>query len=251
MFIPPRSGAENMARDFALMERARRTGEAVLSVYGWQRPTLSFGRNQEARGCYDLDRIANEGIGVVRRPTGGRAMMHYREVTYSVTAPLGSQVRPRAWYSRINRLLVDGLRRGGIDAGEAGLGTPTTPLDSSPCFATPARGEVMVHGRKLIGSAQWRYRDALLQHGSILIENDQHLIRNFLVPDANPAAPAPATLAAVLGVAPDAAFIAAWLFDAVRNLEDPEADSIEESEVRQAALDGMAQFENESWTWRR
>src|SRR4051812_21636868 len=88
LVTPPRSGAENMARDIALQERASRTGEAVFSIYSWSTPTLSFGRNQPAIGLYDLDKIQALGIDVVRRPTGGRAILHHREITYSVTAPI-------------------------------------------------------------------------------------------------------------------------------------------------------------------
>jgi lipoate-protein ligase A len=76
MFIEPRGGAENMARDSALMERARETGEHIFSVYSWQKPTLSLGRNQTARDRYDLREIQRREIDVVRRPTGGRALLH-------------------------------------------------------------------------------------------------------------------------------------------------------------------------------
>ena len=83
--VKPRTGAENMSRDAALMRRAGRTGEIVFSVYAWERPTLSFGRNQTARERYNPGLVAELGLDVVRRPTGGRALVHYREVTYSVT----------------------------------------------------------------------------------------------------------------------------------------------------------------------
>src|ERR1700716_2129043 len=112
--VPPRAGAENMARDSALQARAARTGETVFSVYSWSHPTLSFGRNQPASGLYDLDKIRVAGIDVVRRPTGGRAILHNREVTYSVTAPLDDAAPLRETYSRINRILQDGLSRLGV-----------------------------------------------------------------------------------------------------------------------------------------
>src|SRR5215207_3150452 len=87
LLSPPLGGPENMALDEALMARARRTGETVLRVYGWSRPTLSLGRNQRAAGLFDERALAERGVGVVRRPTGGRSLLHHREVTYSVTAP--------------------------------------------------------------------------------------------------------------------------------------------------------------------
>src|SRR2546423_10425971 len=85
----PRSGAENMARESALQSGAARTGERVFSIYSWLGPTLSFGRHQPATGLYDIEKIRSANVDVVRRPTGGRAILHDHEVTYSVTAPLG------------------------------------------------------------------------------------------------------------------------------------------------------------------
>ena len=85
---PPGSGAVNMALDEALMSHARETGHWVFRVYSWVAPTLSLGRNQTARGGYDLARLLERGIDVVRRPTGGRAILHDREVTYSVVGPI-------------------------------------------------------------------------------------------------------------------------------------------------------------------
>src|ERR1700681_3749079 len=114
LIAAPRSGAENMARDTALQARAARTGETVFSIYSWSQPTLSFGRNQPASGLYDVVKIGGAGIDVVRRPTGGRAILHHREVTYSVTAPLNGAAPLRETYSRINRILQTGLSRLGV-----------------------------------------------------------------------------------------------------------------------------------------
>src|SRR6476660_9009545 len=75
LLSPPLGGPQNMALDEALMARARRRGETVLRVYGWSRPTLSLGRNQRAAGMYRETALAERGIDVVRRPTGGRALL--------------------------------------------------------------------------------------------------------------------------------------------------------------------------------
>src|ERR1700704_6821622 len=80
---PPDGGAQNMALDEALMDRARTTGEWVLRVYAWSTATISLGRNQTAHGRYDLEQIRRRGLAVVRRPTGGRAILHDHEITYS------------------------------------------------------------------------------------------------------------------------------------------------------------------------
>src|SRR5690349_4467943 len=111
---PPANGAENMAIDDALLDRARTTRECVVRLYEWARPTLSFGRNQTARGHYDLDRARELGIDFVRRQTGGRAVLHHWELTYSVTAPADLLGSLRESYSRVNRLLIGALGRLGV-----------------------------------------------------------------------------------------------------------------------------------------
>jgi lipoyl(octanoyl) transferase len=87
LLTPADSGVANMALDEALMERAAASGEWICRVYAWAEPTISFGRNQAAARHYDRSIIAERGLAVVRRPTGGRAILHHREVTYSVAAP--------------------------------------------------------------------------------------------------------------------------------------------------------------------
>ena len=175
LLTPPAPGAANMALDEALMARSRDRGELWLRVYGWSEPTLSLGRHQTARGRYDLHRAAALGVRFVRRPTGGRAVLHHREITYCVTAPDGALGSLRESYRRINRLLVDALRRLGVEAGEARASGPAPRPGVAPCFEEPVAGEIVAGGRKLVGSAQWRDRGALLQHGSILVADDQAL----------------------------------------------------------------------------
>ena len=163
-------GTANMARDHALALRAR-PGEGTVRFYRWSAPTLSFGRNEPVTvGYRDLLR-QSPGMEAVRRPTGGRAVIHDREFTYSVVFPARAFGGLRAAYGKINRGLLRGLRRLGVDAGGA-AGTAAAP-DSGPCFLEPAEGEVVVRGRKLVGSAQARIGGAILQHGSMLLFADQ------------------------------------------------------------------------------
>jgi lipoate-protein ligase A len=240
-----------MALDEALQERARSTGESVLRVYGWLRPTLSFGRNQTARGRYDEERLRRAGIGLVRRPTGGRAVLHDREVTYSVTAPAAAGASLAESYARINRLLCDGLRRLGV-AAEVAVGTGRAPRPGvAPCFEAPTVGELVLGGRKLAGSAQWRNDGALLQHGSILVEDDQSAVTGLLRrPETTP--PPPATLRAALGRAPEVAEVAAALFEAVRRLEDAGATPLSPDEVPRPRAETLrARYDDHRWTWRR
>jgi lipoate-protein ligase A len=253
LLAAPRTGAENMARDTALQARAARTGETVFSVYSWSRPTLSFGRNQPASGLYALEKLRAAGIDVVRRPTGGRAILHHHEVTYSVTAPVEDAAPLRETYSRINQILQSGLSRLGVAV------VPATPSERAaapsvrPCFETPAEGELVVKGSKLVGSAQYRDDGALLQHGSILVNDDQSSLPDFAarLSAENESIPVPATLHALLGRSPDAAEVAQAMFDAVRSLEDAAAIELDEDEVRGAALQHVSHFLDEDWTWRR
>jgi lipoate-protein ligase A len=251
LLTPPAPGAWNMALDEALMSRARRTGEWVLRVYAWSRPTPSLGRNQTARDAYDLERIAQRGIDLVRRPTGGRAILHDCEITYSVTAPAPGAGSLRESYDRINRLLLHGLRTLGVDASIAAELPPALPPGLAPCFEQPSAGELVCGGRKLAGSAQWRDEDALLQHGSILLDGDQSLVATLLRTPV-PLPPAPATLRAALGRTPALEEVAEALFDAARRLEDPVAAPLVVDEPLAAEVERCrVRFLDPAWTWRR
>ena len=143
--------------------------EGVLRLYRWSRPTVSFGRNEPAAGLYDLEAASRGGIDFVRRPTGGRAVLHDWELTYAVVLPATGRISLRAIYSMVNEGLVRALGALGVEASMAGAGEPPLPPDAGPCFQRPAPGEVTVNGRKLVGSAQARVAGAILQHGSLLL----------------------------------------------------------------------------------
>lgn len=240
-----------MALDEALLERAATTGQAVFRVYSWAEPTLSFGRNQTARGVYLPERAREHGLAVVRRLTGGRALLHHREITYSVTAPLAIGASLRESYTRINRLLVDGLRRLGVAVEVAVPRERAMAPTAAPCFERPAAGELVVDGRKLVGSAQWRDEGAMLQHGSILIEDDQPLVSAIAGEGAAPPQPA-ATLTGALGRAPGVGEVADALFAAVRCLEYPCATELAlDSTIECAMHKALARYRDNDWTWRR
>jgi lipoate-protein ligase A len=247
---PALTGPENMALDEALMARARRTGETVLRVYGWSTPTLSLGRHQRARGIYRDDLLADRGIDVVRRPTGGRALLHHREVTYSVTAPSSAEAPLLAAYDEINALLARALTALGAPVSAAKSSTRAAGPTAAPCFAEPVRGELTLGGRKLVGSAQWRDRGALLQHGSILLDDDQSSIP-ALMHEPIPSSP-PATLRDALGRAPVMAEVADALFSAVRDSVDREASELQlDDELRRDTEYFAAHYRDDAWTWRR
>lgn len=244
-------GARNMAFDEALMHRAARMpGDAVFRVYGWNAPTLSLGRNQRARGLYDLDAARALGVGIVRRPTGGRALLHHREITYSVTMALGDAPSARRVYDFTTDVLLAALARLGVAAGRA-TAPVSLPPGPRPCFDVPAEHEIVVGTRKLVGSAQWRHGGALLQHGSILVADDQELIaRLLLVPEGSP--PRAATLREALGRAPATGEAAAALREALEDATGVAAAAFQAEPVLLDEVDRLsAGYRDAAWTWRR
>ena len=246
----PLHGADNMALDEALLIRARNSDECVLRVYAWAAPTLSLGRHQQAVGVFD--RAATGTVCVVRRLTGGRAVLHHREVTYSVTGPADRGDTLRSSYSAINGILLDGLQRLGVSAALA-QPTPTRlpPPGSAPCFELPAAGEIVLGARKLVGSAQLRDGGAFLQHGSILIDDDQRRVAELSAAAIPASAPA-ATLREALGRAPTLHEVAEALFSAVRARADAHALPFEgDAPLERAALAARARYVDDLWTWHR
>jgi lipoate-protein ligase A len=172
----PRPGFLNMAIDETLLRLAETDGAGVLRLYRWAPACLSFGRHEPARRRYRRDRIAERGLDVVRRPTGGRAVWHDAELTYAVAAPAATFGTLAESYLAIHGTLACALAQLGLSPVLAAPPARAAAPDAGACFAAPAGGEVLVDGRKVIGSAQLRTRTAFLQHGSILLEGDQRLV---------------------------------------------------------------------------
>jgi lipoate-protein ligase A len=172
-----RTGAENMALDVALLQESAAGGGAYLRLYRWSPPCLSFGRNEPALARYDRAAIEHRGWDVVRRPTGGRAVWHADEVTYAVAAPIAAFGSLQQSYCAIHERLAAALRTLGVPAQLAPKNGRPSGLAAGACFASPVGGEVTVHGRKVVGSAQVRMGSAFLQHGSILLGGTQENIQ--------------------------------------------------------------------------
>jgi lipoate-protein ligase A len=164
-----------MAIDQALLGRAAERGERWLRLYRWTPHCLSFGRHEPAIRRYDRERAEALGLDTVRRPTGGRAVWHSDELTYAVALPAEGLGGVRAVCAEIHGMLREGLRRLGV-AAEAADAAPALRPGAGACFAAPAGGELMLRGRKVVGSAQLRERGALLQHGTILLSGDQRTV---------------------------------------------------------------------------
>jgi lipoate-protein ligase A len=175
-----------MSIDMALLDRAERQGESWFRLYRWDPCCLSFGRHEPASRSYDVDRIRRLGVDTVRRPTGGRAVWHDCEITYAVASPCSRFGSLRAAYLEIHRLLLHALKSLGLAASLAPRQRPAA-LDAGACFAQPVGGEVLINGRKVIGSAQVRRGSALLQHGSILLRDDQGRVTDLLQGRSGPA----------------------------------------------------------------
>lgn len=169
---PPRSGVWNMAEDIALLE-----GDGplpVLRLYSWERPTLSLGYRQNADSVVDFPEAARLGVPVVRRPTGGGSVLHEGtfEVTYSVVAEeadLPSSVVEA--YRVIAEPLALALQMLGLRTDFA-TSIPQADGWSDVCFETATRFELLVEGRKAVGSAQCRRGGRVLQHGAIPLHFD-------------------------------------------------------------------------------
>jgi lipoate-protein ligase A len=193
--------AENMRRDLALLEAADAAarGEgggaarigAVLRVFRFAPPGITLGRSQDPARTLDLARCERAGVPWAVRPTGGRAIFHADEWTYSIAATIadpewgGSLTEA---YARASALVVRSLVRLGVPASLAAGGRSVAPAGRAPdaCFAATARHEIVLGGRKLVGSAQRRTAHALLQQGSVLLGPGHLRLADYLaMPDAS------------------------------------------------------------------
>ncbi len=186
----PADGATNMAVDEAIL-RAVAEGRVppTLRFYAWDPPCLSLGRAQPVADV-DLEAVRAAGFGLVRRPTGGRAILHADELTYSVVAP---QEEPRVCgsvvesYRRLSQGLVSGLKRLGVPALVADERVENRRSAGPVCFEAPSDYEITVGGRKLVGSAQMRAQGVILQHGALPLRGDIARICSLLSAKPEPA----------------------------------------------------------------
>jgi lipoate-protein ligase A len=217
---PPADGAWNLAVDEGMLERyasAAAPAGPTLRLYSWRPAALSLGKSQRAEAAHDPAVLRAEGIDLVRRPTGGTAVLHDRERTYAVigrlgASPFGSGVRET--YAQVAAALVQGLLRLGVPGLATAEPAGRARVRPEPaCFGSLSAHEISAAGLKLVGSAQLRRRGAFLQHGSLPIEAD----------------------AALLGRAVGAASAPAGCTDLRRALGRP----VEPAEVERAIVEGF------------
>lgn len=182
---PPTTGAWNMALDEAILEAVRTLDQPpTLRFYAWEPACLSLGHAQPIKDV-NLPSLTTNGWQVVRRPTGGRAILHTDELTYSIAAHQENPIMTGGVlesYRRISLALVEGLRNLGINSNaESRYDLPEGSVQNAAvCFEVPSNYEITANGRKLIGSAQARRGLGVLQHGSLPLFGDLARITQVL-----------------------------------------------------------------------
>jgi lipoyl(octanoyl) transferase len=176
------SASFNMALDEALLEwHSQGKIPPVIRFYGWNPATLSIGYFQKAEKEINIEAVKEQGLGFVRRPTGGRAVLHEHELTYSVIVSEEHPKMPKT-VTEAYRVISEGILKGFHNLGlDAYFSVPTTEEDreslkrpqSAVCFDASSWYELVVEGRKVAGSAQTRQKGVILQHGSILLDLDE------------------------------------------------------------------------------
>ena len=176
----------NMALDSVLWKRARENPEiAILRFYTWRPPGVSLGANQQPAHLVDESFCRAAGIPVVRRVTGGSAIFHDREITYSFTSVNDEHFAgPMTAYEKICDALRGGLVKLGVCLDKRGFSLGREPsFTRQDCFSLSSRHDLVINGRKLIGSAQRKDKTSFLQHGSLLLKINKDLwSRIFLNP---------------------------------------------------------------------
>ncbi|KJE30383.1 biotin/lipoate A/B ligase family protein [Bacillus licheniformis] len=185
-----RDPAFNMALDEALLFwHSENKIPPTIRFYGWNPPTLSVGYFQNIEKEINLDAVKKHGLGFVRRPTGGRGVLHDQELTYSVIVSEEHPEMPKTVteaYRVISEGILEGFRELELDAYFA---IPRTEKEkqslknprSSVCFDAPSWYELVVEGRKVAGSAQTRQKGVILQHGSILLDLDEDKLFDLFI----------------------------------------------------------------------
>lgn len=174
------TGFLNMSIDKNLLEYSRKRYCVNLRFYLWSSPTISFGKNQRAEEIVNFEECKKHKIDLVKRPTGGRALLHYKELTYCLSGPLDGRIFPKNFqdnYKLISKGLLKALEFLKIPAEIKKQNThySISPLNSLPCFVEAAPGEIVVDNKKIVGSAMLIEEEFFLIHGSIIFDFDEKI----------------------------------------------------------------------------
>jgi lipoate-protein ligase A len=234
-----------MAIDHALAGLAARDGTIIYRLYRWSTDTVSFGANEQAGRTWNRAALERSGIPCVRRPTGGRGVWHDAEdLTYAVTGPAAALGGLRLAYRVIHEQLAGALRGVGVDAAIAPRSRRPT-LDPGSCFDLAVGGEVLVDGRKTIGSAQALLGTAVLQHGAIARADRGPALARFRLTSVAADRSEPGR------DLPDAAIIASAIVDSWRRDGGGEIPGEVVAWAERPDHPGAERFRDPQWTWRR
>jgi len=183
----PHPGSWNMAVDDFLFRSLGDEPQTYLRFYRWKRPTASLGYSQDIRKVLDVEYCKKHGIDIVRRMTGGKLVLHSREVTYSLcSSDSGTFTLTLAdSYRLISQALMRGLEKMGLKPCLADAPPVSYVRGNLPCFSYPARDEIEIDGKKIVGSAQKRTGSKFIQHGSIPLEEDDMLLEAISLLEKN------------------------------------------------------------------
>ncbi len=180
------TGRFNMDYDIELAGKCD-SNNAFFRLYQWDPYCVSLGANQNFEDI-DLDKTSSDNIDVVKRPTGGRAILHAEEVTYSMVVPTSIGRSPKEVYAKVSKGLIRGLALYNSKLEQLSLESdqphfPSLLKESSGklCFASTARNEIKFMGKKVVGSAQRKRNNVLLQHGSILCGTFHRKLTNYII----------------------------------------------------------------------
>ncbi len=180
------NGTVNMALDLFYAELVEKNQTPILRFYGWKPYCLSLGRHQDLKNV-DIAALSKDGIDIVRRPTGGSAILHAEELTYSFIVPK-LMLNHHEIYETFHVLLARVLQKMGFDVTISRATTDNQYLNKGnntfACFNRAAKSEIQYNGKKVVGSAQKLYKEAILQHGSIILGNEHEKIISYINTDA-------------------------------------------------------------------
>lgn len=170
-----------MAVDDYLFQSLTDAPKTYLRFYSWKNPTVSIGYSQKIREVVNEDYCREHGIDIVRRITGGKLVLHSKEVTYCICSSDSElfYTTINESYKRISEALISGLKTMGMAPLLAEISNPAYTRGNLPCFSYPAKNEIQIAGKKIIGSAQKRVGDKFLQHGSIPLKEDDEKLEKI------------------------------------------------------------------------
>jgi lipoate-protein ligase A len=216
----PANAVYNMALDEKIFDRYMEDGIPVFRIYGWESPSFTYGVSQKPGNEIDIKKCALDGVGIAKRITGGGALLHHNEITYSLVCAkedIGEPDGVFVSYRRICSFLISFYRSLGLDASFAleGEDFKKRCAPHSLCSASREKYDIVINGKKIGGNAQKRKRRAVFQHGSIPLSVDWGFMRRYLWSLPEDISSGVTTLTEELGRVPDKRILEEMLIDAL------------------------------------